>query len=140
MLSLTPYLAAKGSNDKLVKLLKLPGTETESQQQPGFGDSYGCDAEPNSFVLRGHTGTVRDLCYPPAPPTFAGPPVASASSERLLSVGAGDYACRVWDVRGGAAATGGGGIGPLVLLRGHTDTVFSCSMLPGGNVRMSSIL
>ncbi|CAN0542116.1 unnamed protein product, partial [Ectocarpus sp. 12 AP-2014] len=132
-------LLATGSNDKLVRLLKLPGTTTESQQQqPGFGDSNGCDAEPDSLVLRGHTGTVRDLCYPLPPPTFAGPPPASASSERLLSVGAGDYACRVWDVRGGAAAAGGGGgIAPLVLLRGHTDTVFSCSMLPGGNVAVT---
>ncbi|CAM9882168.1 unnamed protein product, partial [Ectocarpus fasciculatus] len=127
-----------GSNDKLVKLLKLPETTTESQQQPGFGDIHDGDAEANNFVLRGHTGTVRDLCYPPPPPTFAGTPAASASSERLLSVGAGDYACRVWDVRASAAAAGGGGgIGPLVLLRGHTDTVFSCSMLPGGNVAVT---
>ncbi|CAN0418638.1 unnamed protein product, partial [Ectocarpus sp. 8 AP-2014] len=132
-------LLATGSNDKLVRLLKLPGTTPESQQQqPGFDDRNGCDAEPSSLVLRGHTGTVRDLCYPLPPPTFAGPPAASASSERLLSVGAGDYACRVWDVRGGAAAAGGGGgIAPLVLLRGHTDTVFSCSMLPGGNVAVT---
>ncbi|CAN0561621.1 unnamed protein product, partial [Ectocarpus sp. 12 AP-2014] len=57
-------LLATGSNDKLVRLLKLPGTTAESQQQqPGFGDSNGLDAEPNTLVLRGHTGTVRDLCY-----------------------------------------------------------------------------
>lgn len=134
----------EGSNDKMVRLLKLPGgdaaTATTAARNPLLDDG---DTE-GGVVLRGHTGTVRDICYPSPHPSSSSAVGASAGSERLLSVGAGDFACRVWDVRGGAPAAAAAGWGeggrgeairPLVVFQGHTDTVYSCSMLPGGNVR-----
>lgn len=128
----------------MVRLLKLPGEGQAAPPPPASRHNFldGDGADETSLLLRGHTGTVRDICYPSSYPTSSTSqgPGPSEGSERLLSVGAGDFACRVWDVRGGAPAAGGGrgqegGIEPLVVFRGHTNTVFSCSMLPGGNVR-----
>lgn len=132
----------------MVKLLKLPGGATaasSASEPPPLALDGDEPADGGGVVLRGHTGTVRDICYPSLYPTSSPPGTRSSTSpgsERLLSVGAGDFACRVWDVRGGAVAAAGAGgsagengIKPLVVFRGHTDTVFSCSMLPGGDVR-----
>lgn len=146
-----------GSNDKLVRLVKLPGAGATTATRPGQKhEPNNTDNEESDggIVLRGHTGTVRDICYPYAPPTTtttaaiaSATPADSAAAavlpDRLLSVGTGDFACRIWDVRGGVTAAKGrgsdrdeeGGVEPLVVFTGHTDTVFSCSMLPGGNVR-----
>lgn len=136
----------------MVRLLKLPGGAAASGSAASAPPPHGLDgadtADGGGLVLKGHTGTVRDICYPSLFPTSSPPGTSSSASpgsERLLSVGAGDFACRVWDVRGGAAAAaeaggpaGETGIKPLVVFRGHTDTVFSCSMLPGGDVRSKS--
>lgn len=119
----------------MVKLLRLPGeAATAEATQDHLRDDGGTEG---GAVLRGHTGTVREVCYPSPSPSHSPGEPSSAGSERLLSVGAGDFACRLWDIRGGPAAGGGQGDGmaPLAVLRGHTDTVFSCSMSPGGNVR-----
>lgn len=94
------------------------------------------------LVLRGHTGTIRDLCFPSPAPTNRSAGEESgggaAHNRRLLTAGAGDFACRMWDVEGVPLSGGGkeAGLEPLVVFRGHTDTVFSCSLLPGGEVRL----
>ncbi|CAN0165344.1 unnamed protein product [Scytosiphon promiscuus] len=168
-------LLATGSNDKTVRLLKLPGaaaraaasapegnedTDRVRRSNPGtnghpydnnsnndHSDGRGDDNLVGDVALRGHTGTIRDICFPslfpsavtPAPPSLG----SAALAGRLLSVGAGDFACRVWDVEGGVLSGGGGadllegGMEPVATFRGHSDTVFSCSMLPGGDVAVT---
>ena len=161
----------------MVRLLQLPplgipAASPMSSNAPldddsgiGVGTSI-TTKEPKTegLLLRGHTGTIRDLCFPSAPAGAASYPgtrsrgggdrFASASASppprprrdgvstagRLLTVGAGDFGCRLWDVDGGVVAAGGrrgqeAGIEPVLVFRGHTGTVFSCSLLPGGEVR-----
>lgn len=138
--------------------VRAGGARAEASNRGSPGSSEG-------LVLRGHTGTIRDLCFPwtdqsylpvddhglqdrnslsksdgSVPPWAGGrPSVEGSAASRLLSAGAGDFACRIWDLGGGVTSSGGvGGRGdtltPLVVFRGHTATVFSCSMLPGGEV------
>lgn len=152
---LPPANKQQGSNDKAVRLLKLPGATARAAAEEnenaylngktlgnGNGHAYnGVSTGDNGggdIALRGHTGTVRDVCFPSLFPSVGTP---AGDVGRLLSVGAGDFACRVWDVEGGVMSGGGGpddGMEPVATFRGHTDTVFSCSMLPGGNVRTAA--
>ena len=130
------------------------------------GSATAKEPKTEGLLLRGHTGTIRDLCFPSPPagaassashkgargrggdrfvsPSSSPPPPPRrdgvSTAGRLLTVGAGDFGCRLWDVEGGVVAAGGkrgqeAGVEPVLVFRGHTRTVFSCSLLPGGEVR-----
>ena len=58
-----------------------------------------------------------------------------------LASGSDDNTIQVWDTRSAAAAAVGGGtarVTPVVLLEGHTDTVFALQPLPGGRLASGS--
>lgn len=65
-------------------------------------------APQNDLVLKGHGGTVRDVQF------------HKEDSNRLLSVGAHDNLCLVWDIVGTAADN----VEPIRSLSDHTETVF----------------
>ncbi|CAM9547342.1 unnamed protein product [Chrysoparadoxa australica] len=100
----TSRLLATGSNDKSVKVARV-GSILGSDQS---------DQLDKDLVLLGQGGTVRDVCFSPLP-----------ESGLLVSVGAGDAVCRLWDVSQEATS-------PLAQLRGHLRTVYSVAFLADG--------
>ena len=122
-------LLATGSNDKTVKVCKV-FLDDDGSQQPGarggyfgaggagnYGSHVGGDGvisssfERDDLVLKGHTGTVRDVSFHPSDPT------------RLLSCGAHNNVALLWDIVG-VANQGDGTVRPIAMLEGHEDTVF----------------
>ncbi|GMI19250.1 hypothetical protein TeGR_g12954, partial [Tetraparma gracilis] len=96
-------LVATGSNDKTVKVVKV------FLEDEGTGAGIVSNSiEQNDLVLKGHGGTVRDVQF------------HKEDSNRLLSVGAHDNLCLVWDIVGTAADN----VEPIRSLSDHTETVF----------------
>jgi WD40 repeat protein len=128
-------LVATGSNDRLVKLWRaaIPestgNTTTTTTSQSNAGKAPP-DA-PGLVELRrfkGHPSTVRDVA-------FTRP---SSGTPSLVSVGAGDFGVRVWDLAtagGGGGATGEANDDAHSLHLGHTDVVFACRVLQGAEER-----
>ena len=135
-------LLATGSNDKLVKVVRVRqssvGTSDlhhsfdENCAAEENGAHYGldqdyldCDDTPikidsspqSDLILQSHDGTVRDVC-------FAGP---EAGCHALLSAGGGDCTVRLWDVGVGCRE-------PLRRLEGHSGAVH-CVRQVGGDGR-----
>lgn len=106
-------VAATGSNDKLVKVVTLG---VGGRSEAGRVEVRSRDAL--DVVLRGHTGTVRSVCFDrggaEAEDEWRRTP---SHGRRLLSAGAGTFAIRVWslDEAGGRQAAA---------LSGHSAAVF----------------
>ncbi|CAN0019030.1 unnamed protein product, partial [Discosporangium mesarthrocarpum] len=112
-------LIASGSNDKLVKITVLPTEDCERFHDAGeiqlstMRDDRTEATLSKGFTLEGQGGTVRDVCFTPS----------REQGSTLLSAGAGDFGCRLWDI-------GAGPRPPLVTFRGHTACVYACSNGP----------
>ena len=109
-------MVATGSNDKTVKVVKVY-VQGEGSEGSENLNTVGSSIEQNDLVLRGHGGTVRDVQF------------HQEDAGRLLSVGAHDNLCLVWDLAeaggGGEGEGGGGGEGavPVRTFGGHGGTV-----------------
>jgi hypothetical protein len=103
-------LVATGSNDKTVKVVKVFLDDAD-----GLG-VVSNSLEQDDLVLKGHTGTVRDVSF------------HSEDPGRLLSCGAGDNCCNVWDIVGGSAAAMN--MVPVRKLAGHEGTVYTGRFSP----------
>ena len=96
-------LIATGSNDKCVKVVR---TYMDSDD-PNL-DVVGSSLESDDVLLKGHGGTVRDVQF------------HLEDCGRLLSVGAHDNLCNVWDIVG----TSGADYQPVRSFMGHEATVY----------------
>ena len=108
----TTVLAATGSNDKLVKLITLGIGGRDGEGRVEVTSRLGLD-----MVLRGHTGTVRTVCFDGSDAEQLDAWSSPSQGRRLLSAGAGTFAVRLWslDEAGGRQAAE---------LKGHTAAVF----------------
>ena len=98
-------LIATGSNDMTVKVTRT-------------GTGGDCTDEANCVTFEGHEGTIRDVAF-------------CGDNNRVVSVGAGDFGVRVWDL-----SVSGEDKAPLMVLKGHTNSIMAvdCGITgEGGN-------
>ncbi|CAN0049494.1 unnamed protein product [Phaeothamnion confervicola] len=105
-------LVATGSNDRSVRIATIADLAADSDMAEGLQAEHGGRHSKDWIDLAGHTGTVRSVAFSP-----------TASKAVLLSAGAGDFVCRLWDPVGKPD-------GPIAKLAGHTAVVFASAFLP----------
>ena len=111
----TGTLLASGSNDKHIRVVSILN---EGKTKPS--SIYSLEGE--DIIIRGHTGTVRDLHFNPSP---------SSSASLLISGGGGDNVVRLWDVKSPMKD-------PVLSLHGHNSTVFKVRQLSSGQEAISA--
>jgi WD40 repeat protein len=109
----TGDLLATGSNDKTIKVMRVPALldQSNTETQDKWYDPK------HDITLFGHNGTVRALSFRPA-------------SSQLISAGSGDSRLRLWDIKNAS-------MDPLLQLDGHTQCVFALQISQKGSLILS---
>jgi WD40 repeat protein len=134
-------LVATGSNDRQVKLWRaqVPTTDITTAKDntadkinntnsKGKGKGNTASSPAPMVELRrfkGHPSTVRDVA-------FTRP---SSGTPSLVSVGAGDFGVRVWDLAAGVGGNKEVEEDAHTVHLGHTGVVFACAVLQGAEER-----